>query len=198
MNHVIYASIVLTCVFLARLYAPSSAAVLGAGIGLGLAYLYYRYEEKRNEKIMELSELGPVQEFMLRHQSYKQLSGKLYNELMRELVKFVEGYNRIVNHQVELYDQEYDKLVGQKAEVMNTFHSFVHVLDGDQDTMNEHTVSMKELKVVLDDMMNAALSANNGRTLVQGITTRSQFHHRNHPAGNDPEFDRKFSFFQRN
>ena len=118
----------------------------------------------------------------------------VFAELSTTSERFVKSWSSLVNETSPLFNQEYGNLVELKNQILNIFHSFVHSIQ--RDDMDTHTSHMRNLKTILNDGLNQALTVNNRRNQREGISTLTQFHHRGGPGGNDPAFDRRFGFFQ--
>lgn len=139
------------------------------------------------------------------HASKAEVPAPLVHELIEILKKYeatsdversVSNFLRLAN-QIEtekLPNQAYDNLLEMKNKVQNDFHSLIYSNAEDD---NGHVRDMKRVTELLNEELNAALSLVNAYNLKNGTNTRTKFHYRNHPGGNDNEFDQHWSFFQR-
>lgn len=203
---VAYAAIVLMSIFFVRRFAPTPLTVLGILVGLVFVYFYRQQvlKEEANSPLKDelyLTEhrtrhAEPYIRFLRENEHYKKQNPKLYDTIESNMHELLSSFERIYSEEVELFNQEYGTMEGIKNTLLNNFHSLSHST-ADKASMEQHTEDMEELRSIVNKTLDEALSRNNARNQREGISTRTQFHHRDGPAGNDPTFDKRFNFFQR-
>ena len=202
----IYILVLLKVLYLVRRFQPSAFTLTGLAAGLAAVVGVYRYRNGGVRAVMG----GPLvaadddgsgkdptglNAFLLQQSdTVGSRNPAVFAAVSHAVKRFLASWSSLVEETHPLFNQEYSNLLELKNEVLNRYHSLVHSLE--RDDMEVHSAGMKRLKTLLNDGLNSALTANNRRNQRVGITTETQFHHRGGPGGNDPAFDRRFSFFQ--
>ena len=183
-----YAILTLAVLFLVKRFQPTPMTVIALTVGIGLSYAHFVY----NTDVISRQDT--------REQMFKILDNYQDNpnyERVRNAMKNFYKQRDLVDSNQTTFNQVHDNLVEMKNVVQNEFHSLLYGNKSDLEQQLQHVDDMRLVTKALNEVVNDSQSSINNRNAVQEITTRTKFHYRNHPGGNDPSFDQHFTFFQK-
>lgn len=170
-----YAAIVLASTLVLNRLNLNATTIFAISVGIILSYIHATKTHVKS--IREGNELLSIIE-----------SYDVNSDAHRSALNFLRVARSIPTHTHP--NQAYDNLVELKNKVQNDFHSLIH----NNDTLND---DLKRVTKLLNQELDSALTHVNAFNQKEGVNTRTKFHYRNHPGGNDNEFDQHWSFFQR-